>query len=217
MRRHRRVPGGAVIRADAPERQRVELGRHDDRAAGGRASPASKPPGRARGTAASRRGTSSCGQRVAAGDVARPRSTGWRALSGTRFGRPVLPLVCRISATSSTSGRRPPVPEVATSGTLPAASVVDRQHRTRSPAAGALRPRRRAAAAGRGRWCPRGRSGTRLPCSRIERRRGAGHRGREKRDDRRAGRSAAPCRRDRRGGCRRPPVGSATSFTCSRS
>ena len=56
-RRHRRVPGDAVIARDAPERQRIELAPARPPCRRSTASPASTRPGRARGTAASRTAT----------------------------------------------------------------------------------------------------------------------------------------------------------------
>ena len=92
MRRHGRVPGRAVVARDAPERQRAELRRHDDGAAGGKRR--------------ERRGHQAVHvkqrhdaqrhvvgpERVGARDVAAEIDR-LACESGTRLGRPVLPLV----------------------------------------------------------------------------------------------------------------------------
>ena len=104
QRRHRRVPGHAVIARDAPERQRAELRRHDDRAAGGER----RQRRRHQAVHVEQRHHAQRHvvgrERVAARDVAAPRSTGWRASAARAWAGPVLPLVCSTSATSSTAG-----------------------------------------------------------------------------------------------------------------
>ena len=169
-RRHRRIPRDAVVAGRAPERQRVELRRHDHGAAG-------RQRGERRRHEAVHVEQRHHAQRhvvgrerVAARRRSAPRSRGWRATAA----RASAGRCCRWCA-GSARRRRPPARVTGCRGSAHAAeaddarsrpsSTVRTRHADRRPR-GAPRRRRRAAGAGPSRSCPRGRSGTRLPCTR---------------------------------------------------
>ena len=170
-RRHRRVPGDALCAStQRPEAERIEARRHDDRPAASEASRGSRRPGRGRGTAASRRARRRPASARRCAMMLPTEATRLRWRSGTRFGRLVVPLVCRTSATSSPSGS--PAVRPAWRGAVAAelhgpprpsaASISDSSPRA---ALAAPPPRRPAARPAPARRCPPGRSGTRPRCS----------------------------------------------------